>query len=45
MNKIHKMNVTKIELKDEIDCDINPNDVKEGESIRGHTINLTSESP
>ena len=45
MNKIQKMNVHKIELKDEIDCDICPNEMREGEAVRGHTINLTAESP
>ena len=39
MNKINKMNVAKIFLKeDEFGCDINPIELKEGEQVRGHTI-------
>lgn len=46
MNKIHKLNVAKIYLKeDDLLCDINPSELKEGDTIKGHTINLATESP
>ena len=39
------MNVAKIYLKEDEINEINPNEFKEGEIIKGHVINLTAESP